>query len=134
MQVVAALRSVIPSATLLQAAPLGPTTTPRQLAAATQAQYQHPPLGVPFSPAVMLPGQVSGGSSLQVAIRCWDSEWSGPLDVPAHQAVGTSAYSYLTLKQVRRVGGADDACMALCRLACADAHVSSLLSSHPTLL
>lgn len=105
--VVAALRPFVQPTALLQQQPT--TTTPRAQTpssagrlAGPQAQYQHPALGVPFSPAVMLPGQ-SSGNSIQVAIRCWDSEWSGPLDVPLHQAVGTSAYSYLTLKQVRIV-------------------------------
>lgn len=102
--VVAALRPFIQPTTLLQqqlsmASPRTQTSSSAGRLAGLQAQYQHPALGVPFSPAVMLPGQ-SSGSSIPVAIRCWDSEWSGPLDVPLHQAVGTSAYSYLTLKQV----------------------------------
>ncbi len=101
-QIVAALQPFIKPATLQQlTTPRQPTAaTPHRLAVGTQAQYQHPALGVPFSPATMLPGQGGTSSSLQVAIRCWDSEWSGPLDVPLHQAAGTSAYSYLALKQV----------------------------------
>lgn len=105
--VVKALRPFIQPAVLLQQqltmmSPRAQSHSSAGRLAGLQAQYQHPDAGtapgVPFSPAVMLPGQ-SSGSSILVAIRCWDSEWSGPLDVPLHQAVGT-AYSYLTLKQV----------------------------------
>lgn len=103
-QVVAALKPfVTPSAfpSVLPGTPRQHTVSSPSTIQAALTQYQHPPLGVPFTPTAMLPGHGSGSSrNIQVAIRCCDSEWSGALDVPLHQAVGTSAYSYLTLKQV----------------------------------
>ena len=66
-------------------------------------QYQHlASPGVPFSPPVVF------GHGVQLALRCWDSEWSGPLAAPKHLPIGSKIYSYLSLKQ-RATSGATTA-------------------------
>ncbi len=67
---------------------------PRQDSENMVVQYQRVPCpGLPFSPPTVF------GHGVQLALRCWDSEWSGPLDAPQHLAAGSKVYSYISLKQ-----------------------------------
>lgn len=89
-------------------------------------QYQHLATpGVPFSPPVVF------GHGVQLALRCYDSEWSGPLGAPRHLTIGSKVYNYPTLKQ-RATAGASQYDLGLTWAPCeAPFHRTTLITVAP---